>query len=565
MMSRALIETLQTLLRADQLLTDAKRTAHYRKGWRSGNGQAIAVVFPDTLLQCWRVLQHCVAARCIIIMQAANTGLTEGSTPHGDHYDRPVIIINTLRLKGLYLLDDGKQVISLPGTTLHQLEQRLRPLQRAPHSVIGSSCLGATIVGGIANNSGGALVKRGPAYTEMALYAHVDEQGDLHLVNHLGLDLGDNPDVILQNLDAGRLGRALDTVDRVASARDYTTRLRDINADTPSRYNADPSRLYEASGCAGKVAVLAVRVDTFPLPEKEQTFFIGTQDAAVLGQLRQHLLTQIPELPEVAEYMHRDIFDIAHRYGKDTFLNVKWWGTDRLPRLFAFKGRVDALCASVPWLPSQALDRTLQCLASLWPEHLPKRLREYRDRYEHYLILKMSDAGIAPVQQWLTAFFSDPQKGGFFVCSPEESQSAFLHRFAAAGAAMRYHIMHKRHVGDLLSLDIALRRNDPDWFEQLPADLAACFEQRLYYGHFLCYVFHQDYILKAGVDAAAVKTRLLALQAERGARYPAEHNVGHLYQAEPALRAFYESLDPTNTFNPGIGHTSKTYRHCGCC
>jgi hypothetical protein len=35
-------------------------------------------------------------------------------------------------------------------------------LGRAPHSVIGSSCLGASIVGGVANNSGGALVKRGP-------------------------------------------------------------------------------------------------------------------------------------------------------------------------------------------------------------------------------------------------------------------------------------------------------------------------------------------------------------------------------------------------------------------
>ena len=29
--------------------------------------------------------------------------------------------------------------------------------------------------------------------------------------------------------------------------------------NTPARFNADGRRLYEASGCAGKIAVLAVR------------------------------------------------------------------------------------------------------------------------------------------------------------------------------------------------------------------------------------------------------------------------------------------------------------------
>jgi D-lactate dehydrogenase len=43
----------------------------------------------------------------------------------------------------------------------------------------------------------------------------------------------------------------------------------------------------------------------------------------------------------------------------------------------------------------------------------------------------------------------------------------------------------------------------------------------------------------------------------RGAEYPAEHNVGHEYFAKADLKAFYKELDPTNTFNPGIGKTSK--------
>ena len=46
-----------------------------------------------------------------------------------------------------------------------------------PHSVIGSSCIGASVIGGICNNSGGSLVKRGPAYTELALFAQLDRAG----------------------------------------------------------------------------------------------------------------------------------------------------------------------------------------------------------------------------------------------------------------------------------------------------------------------------------------------------------------------------------------------------
>ena len=54
-------------------------------------------------------------------------------------------------------------------------------------------------------------------------------------------------------------------------------------------------------------------------------------------------------------------------------------------------------------------------------------------------------------------------------------------------------------------------------------------------------MFHQDYILKKGSDAHLVKKMMLELLSARGAKYPAEHNVGHLYEAEPDLQNFYES------------------------
>ena len=42
-----------------------------------------------------------------------------------------------------------------------------------------------------------------------------------------------------------------------------------------------------------------------------------------------------------------------------------------------------------------------------------------------------------------------------------------------------------------------------------------------------------------------------------GAKYPAEHNVGHFYEADSNLAGFYKELDPKNMFNAGIGKTSK--------
>ena len=42
-----------------------------------------------------------------------------------------------------------------------------------------------------------------------------------------------------------------------------------------------------------------------------------------------------------------------------------------------------------------------------------------------------------------------------------------------------------------------------------------------------------------------------------GAQYPAEHNVGHLYEAKLSLTSHYKTLDRCNSFNPGIGRSSK--------
>jgi D-lactate dehydrogenase len=50
----------------------------------------------------------------------------------------------------------------------------------------------------------------------------------------------------------------------------------------------------------------------------------------------------------------------------------------------------------------------------------------------------------------------------------------------------------------------------PEWADQVAATLSA--------GHFLCHVFHLDYVLKKGADPAAFQKAMLDAE---GAEYPA--------------------------------------------
>ena len=172
-----------------------------------------------------------------------------------------------------------------------------------------------------------------------------------------------------------------------ASDQEYIEHIRKINADTPA-----DRRLYEASGCAGKLAVFAARLDTFPAGEKTSVFYIGTNKASELTDSPAHP-SRIRAAPNSAEYVHRGAFDIAERYGKDTFLLIRWLGTERLPTFFALRSRLDEW-SRFSFVPAHLSDRVLQFLSRLFPRHLPKRMTDFRDRYEHHLLLKVPGDGI---------------------------------------------------------------------------------------------------------------------------------------------------------------------------
>ncbi|WP_291399156.1 D-lactate dehydrogenase [Devosia sp.] len=552
-----LLAQLKGVVGERHVLTDERNTRRYRKGYRYGDGAVLAVVRPGTLLEQWRVFKACVEAGCVVITQGANTGLNGGSTPFGDDYDRPVVVINTMRIGRIDLLKGGEQVLCHAGATLHRLEKLIRPLGREPHSVIGSTTIGASVVGGVCNNSGGALIRRGPAFTQLALYARVAEDGSVSLINHLGIELGNDPETILSRLDRGEYGEGNVNYEtgRLASDPDYSRLVRDIDAPTPGRYNNDPRLLYEAAGSAGKLCVFAVRLDTFASSGPSRVFYVGSNEYSELTELRRHILGTFENAPVAGEYLHREAYTLAEEYGKDLYLFLKHVGTEHISTAFTLKSRFDAITGKLG-LGTNLSDRLLQLIVGILPNHLPKRMNAFRDRYQHHLLLRMDGAGIEEARRYLASIFPSAT-GDFFECDDEEAAAAFRHRYAVGGGTVRYRATHPDTVENIVALDMALPRNTLDWRETLPEGVEENIVRRIPCGHFLCQVFHYEYAVKKGADWMDIEHRIIAHLSGRGIEFPSEHNVGHLYEAKPVLAEFYRSLDPTNTLNPGIGHTSK--------
>ena len=539
-------------------LINEKEKTPYTSGWRTKPGECEFVVLPDSLLNMWAVLKLCVENNKCILMQAANTSLTGGSTPNGK-YDQGLVIINTTKLKTIIPIKKGNQVLAFPGSTLYDLEKKVKPYNRAPHSEIGSSCIGASVVGGVCNNSGGALIKRGPAYTELSLFASVNKKGKLELHNKLGIELGNSPENILKNLDNGNFSEEnIKNSNFKASSTDYKSIIKDTNADSPARYNADKRRLYDASGCSGKLAVFAVRLDTFEKENEEKTIYYSTNNAEDLTRLRKKIINEIEELPIYAEYMHNDAYNISKKYGKDAFYLIYYLGTSCMPFFYRTKAKLESFFKNSSFFSNKTLDLILNAFVSILPNQMPKVFDDLNKKFKHHLILKCDQKIFDEVLKVSKNIFNENNKNNLLKCSTKESKKLTLNRFVFAGASARCANISRNANPDLLPFDVALKRNDDNWFHDIALDAKKDVLKTLTVGHFFCLVFHREYVIKKGINNNTVKNKILRWFDEIGAKYPAEHNVGHVYEADDNLRKFYRKLDPCNIFNPGIGKTSKT-------
>ena len=123
---RQLIEGLRTAVGDRNLITRQDKKEPYCTGFRFGSGAALAVVRPATLVELWRSLVLCVEADVIVIMQAANTGLTGASVPRGHEHgvDRPTVVLNMTRLDKIMPIDGGQRMVCLAGAGIHSVLQK---------------------------------------------------------------------------------------------------------------------------------------------------------------------------------------------------------------------------------------------------------------------------------------------------------------------------------------------------------------------------------------------------------------------------------------------------------
>jgi len=178
----------------------------------------------------------------------------------------------------------------------------------------------------------------------------------------------------------------------------------------------------------------------------------------------------------------------------------------------------------------------------------------------------MGDDGIAEGGHTSSRYFL-PRKGDFFECAADEGEKAVLYRFAAAGAAIRYRAVQEHEVEDIVTLDIALRRNDEDWFEALPPEIEKALVHKFYCGHFFCHVFHHDYIVAKGSDYREVEERMRELLDRRGAEIRPNTMSGTCITQKPGLVSHYKELDPCNAFSwsvTGFPEIASFAARCAC-
>ena len=178
-----------------------------------------------------------------------------------------------------------------------------------------------------------------------------------------------------------------------------------MTRSTPARFNADKRRLYGVSGSAGKVAVFAVRLDTYPAAKKNKVFYIGTNEPDVLWKMRRDILSNFKNIPTTGDYLHRACYDATKKYSKDNFIVIDQLGTSFIPTLFALKRKVDLIAGRFKFMPDKFSDRLMQFLSEFWPNHLPRRMEEFRDLYEHHWIIETADEAIDESREYFERFF----------------------------------------------------------------------------------------------------------------------------------------------------------------
>ena len=573
-------------------------TLPFLKGARMGQGTALCIIRPQKLQHVIDAVQLIVDADCVIVPQGQNTGLTGGSVPNNNDNNntdtRPTVVISFKDLNRHFLLDDGRRVVCLAGTglaTLADFVQAEFP-HRESHSILGSTFLNPTTAAGVAFGSGGTQVRKGPAYTDRALYLTIDEtpwgKRQVHVVNTLGIKG-------LEDSDFEHIGGPLRKMDSVASRLDtwsrwvqggyerrmkystpegtklaahdvwYGHRLCDDQADPEriSRYNAD-TRGSLPNRSEGKVIILATVHDTFPRPQETKTFWVSFDSLETAAAFRKEVCLDNPQdLPCSLEYMDRDAFDVIDAAGRILANTIWLFGTTSpiVQQLWNLKLWIQGLpvAGSDKWV-----DFLLYTFNAICPPGLPSPVMRLAKQYDHHAALTVGDFGHGEMDRFMERLeeFQKTRSIQIHECATEsEANSLSAFRFAAA-PAFRTYCVGKGLSG--FSVDYALPQNKDDQVPPLSnADTSVAQPvKRMRYSHFGCNVVHEDLAYPVETDILQAKYAFKhAVEHESKGRLPAEHGHGREYSAPPETKERWKHMDPLNVLNPGIGGLSSAYRY----
>lgn len=572
------------------LQEDAHNTK-YLKGSRIGRGSALAIVSPTSLQDAVKVLQLIVDAGCVCIPQGQNTGLTGGSVPR-DGYDRPSIILSMRHLDTMFPIDNGERVVCLAGAGIASLANNLALWgfpNRESHSTLGSTFLNPTTAAGIAFGSGGTQLRKGPAYTDRALYAKVfqDKWGKnvIEIVNTLGIEGIEDTDFVDKSV-----GSAIEQLDiyahdvktgytrpmasssdskygiAIASARNYPYHVCKCNDDeegnSVARSNSDTTGI-ECNRSEGKVLILATVHDTFPKAKKSKSYWISFEDFQTAQLFRKEVCLNNPkDLPISVEYMDRDSFDVIDSSGRIMGNIIKFIGMGSfISLLWNVKLKIEAL----PFDGAETIcDKALYYGNKFAPALLPTRMMESGKKMDHHITMTVGDFGGDELDRTLErmANFEKQHKGKVKVFECEDSSeemSLIAFRFVAA-PAFRTWCVGENAQG--FSVDYALPKscilvpsigNGAD--DPIPL-------KRMRYSHFGCNVVHEDLAFPLGIDVNQAKYALKErVEKQFGGKLPAEHGFGTEYTPPLDTTKRWQKMDPLNVMNPGIGGLSSKFKY----
>ncbi|CAK9017018.1 unnamed protein product [Durusdinium trenchii] len=486
-----------------------------------------------------------------ILPQGAKTGITGGSVPRP--CDRPMVVISTQRLqKILPIGDEAKQVLCFAGAGIFSVQETLKPLNRDSHSVLGSIFLNPSVAAGVAFGSGGTQIHKGPAFTNRALYCRVDANGQLKLVNTLGLNAHEDVVAFLDNAQALSSKDMDAKCTRAASWPKYPQHLTKLDGQV-SRYNADLTG-EDCNRSEGKVFILATIHDTFPMPQESKMVWVSCKDFATANHIKQKVALASPNcLPKQFEYMGREQFDCVDQGGRGIIKLIEMVGMSNLGTLWNFKLKFESL--PLPFVNIIA-DKLLWYLNSAIPESLPKPLMEQGRKFDHHLIMEMTEFGNGELKQLderlQRQLALNPGDISCYVCQDAfEKSRVMLFRFAVQPSIQTITVGKGRQG---LIIDYAMPKNF-DRILEMPKDCDI--EMRCLCSHFGCNVFHESLMLSNDVDVKEVKKRIKQVIDEAGGKLPAEHGHGTEYEAPCSTQERWKRIDPTNSMNPGVGHSSS--------